>query len=55
MKYTWLNCFCGKSIHPLDMPKHFQSKHVWPNEDERTKKSSSEEEDEAGSSPQATT
>jgi hypothetical protein len=50
MKYVWINCFCGKDIHPLDMPKHFQSKHEWPNnEHPGTTQSETQDQNEAGS------
>jgi hypothetical protein len=54
MKYRWILCQCGKDIHPLDMPRHFQSKHEWPNEDTCTTKSDSETADETGSGAEAT-
>jgi hypothetical protein len=40
---------CGKDVHVLDVPKHYQLKHQWPaNENEGTKESVAEGQAEAG-------
>ena len=52
-KSKWITCLCGKDVHVLDMPRHFQTKHEWPNEDTHTKETETETADEAGSSAEA--
>lgn len=54
MKYTWIHCLCGKDVHMLDMPRHYQTKHEWPNEHERTTKTETETSNEAGGGAEAT-
>ena len=49
-KTKWLRCLCGKDVHVLDMPRHFQTKHDWPNnEHPGTTQSETQDQNEAGS------
>lgn len=54
MKYTWIHCLCGKDVHMLDMPRHYQTKHDWPNnEHPGTTKTETETPNETGGGAEA--